>query len=278
MKTQRQILMFKTEREDCPEGSAIMSKEKLNTKRVLKRAARRAASRSTMDAAVIDVFAAAMNGTFDPNDINGGLISFFSDDALEFGKRHVATIRSAAIAERQQLVSREDRRRLSELVLHSIVALGNLSLAVKVNPTEAGASGGRQKGTGGGARMPKSKKALGEALDLTHRNLTDAETIALNPWAVRQVISDSRSTRADATLRQVLNLINEKKKSTQPPTVRDFLRDATKAQRNSNSYQSSIYAHWNEVPRSEQQELLETMRECSDHYTRLLKLQSRKVA
>jgi hypothetical protein len=255
-----------------------MSKTKLNDKRVLKRAARRAAPKPATDVPVVDAFATAMDGTFDPNDVGGAAISFFSDHTLKIGRKHVETIRNAVVAQQQQLVSREDRRRLSVMVLYSIVELGKLSLASKAKHADAGALGGKNKGTGGGARMPTSKKALGEVLDLTHRNLTEAEIIAQNLWAVEQVISDSKSTRADAKPSQVLNLINAKKKSMEPATVTDYIREAIKAQRNSNGYYGSIYADWDDAPESKRQELLETMRECSDNYTRLLKRQNSKVA
>lgn len=214
--------------------------------------------------AVVDIFAAAKEGSGLPTDIENLPLSFFSEGALAYGKKHTDDFKDINAAEQQHVVSREDQIRHDEKVLYDLAALGRLAKAVKVSPEDAGRVGGTNKGAAGLVTMPRSQKALREKLHKSSSTIAKAILIDDNPKAMATVLANARAGGPRATAQQVLREMNSGKpiesKEPKAKSLASRVRDCTKALTTVNGYIRGLVALWKGVDEGDREALLKQIR------------------
>jgi len=214
--------------------------------------------------AVVDIFAAAQVGSGLPTDIENLPLSFFSEGALAFGKKHTDGFKNIDSAEQQHFVSREDQIRHNEKVLYDLAALGRLAKAVRVSPQDAGRVGGTNKGAAGLMTMPQSQKALREKLHKSSSTVAKAMLIDENPKAMETVLANARAGGPMATAQQVLREINSgrptESKEPKAKSLASRVRDCVKALNTVNGYMRGLVALWKGVEEGEREALLKQIR------------------
>jgi hypothetical protein len=214
--------------------------------------------------AVVDIFAAAQEGSGLPPDIENLPLSFFSEGALAYGKMHTDGFTNIETAEQQHVVSREDQIRHNEKVLYDLAALGRLAKAVRVSPEDAGRVGGTNKGAAGLVTMPQSQKALREKLHKSSSTIAKAMLIYDNPKAMETVLANARAGGPMANAQQVLREINSgrpiESKEPKAKSLASRVRDCTKTMTVVNGYMRGLVALWTGVEEGEKEALLKQIR------------------
>jgi len=214
--------------------------------------------------AVVDIFAIAQKGSGLPTGIANLPLSFFSEGALAYGKKHTDGFKDIDTAEQQHIVSREEQIRYDERALYDLAALGRLAKKVRVSPEDAGRVGGTNKGAAGLVTIPESQKALRERLHKSSSTIAKAMLIDDNPKAVETVLANARKGGPKATPQVVLREINSGKpiegKEPKAKSLDSRVRECAKALNTVNGYMRGLVALWKGVSEGEREALLKQVR------------------